>query len=271
MNILNRQSRSIAAACILLISVTLPAHVLAQSTGPRVSLFPEAVTAELAVTRDTARAMEAGMVDIVQTMKKQKALFDQSKCDGDASDSTGCLELINQISVSYVNMLDKMSESLPEMKRSVSNTEKMLQKRIARELGRKRTADQLQNDILAQGSGAEAPYRGPTTSGRSIAAVFERQFRRLGQTGNQSIMSMASEIYLDMRAASGWIERLDAQIKRQRLIAEVQGPAMITPDMDATINEVTSMILGDAGDSGIIDAPSVDSPAESPAGERFTM
>lgn len=259
-------------ALVLGLLLVLP-PVSAQSSGPQISLFPEAVTAELAITRETAREMENGMVDIVNKMKRQKDLFVQSKCDGNASGSTGCAEMSAQLSRSYVAMLSKMSESLPEMKKSIQNTEKMLQRRIATELGRKKTPDQLQKALLEEDTGSSKPYTGPTTSGRSMSAMFERQFKLISQTRGQSVMSLASEIYLDMRAASNWIERLEAQIIRQKQMAELQTTAGIPPEMDATISEVTTLILGESSDTGLIDAPP--SPGGSPGGAggggTFTM
>jgi len=245
----------------------------AQSDGPRVSLFPKAVTAELAVTRDAARQLENGMSDIVQRMKKQKDLFEGSNCDGDASNSTGCNQLRNQLSRSYIAMLDKMADNLPEVKQSVQTTEKMLQKRIAAELGRKRTPDQLQKLLLEDGRDVRQPYRGPTTSGRSMSAIFERQFRMISQTQEQSMISLASEIYLDVRAASGWIERLEAQVIRQKQMAELAGHNGLPPEMDVTVAQVTALVLGEGNDNVLLEAPTLqgDGLLNEPGSDRFTM
>lgn len=246
----------------------------AQNTGPQVSLFPKAVTAELAVTRETAREMENGMRDIVKRMTRQKELYTQSNCEGDASNSTGCSDIIGQLSTSYVAMLDKMAESLPEVKRSVMNTEKMLQKRIAKELGRKKTPDQIQKELQNDGRDVRKPHQGPTSSGRSMSALFERQFKLISQNQNQSVMSLASEIYLDMRDASGWIERLEAQVIRQKQIAELtsNGPGF-TPEMDNTISQVSAMILGEGNSGEFFDPPgnSDEVPANTNTDDRFTM
>ncbi len=269
------KTRSQIAAALIATAASL-GTALAQSSGPQISLFPKAVTAELAVTRDAAREMESGMSEIVQRMQKQKELFKNSNCEGDASGSAGCSQIISQLSASYITMLDKMAEKLPEVKRSVQNTEKMLQKRIATELGRKRTPDQLQNALLNDGRDVRQPYSGPTTSGRSMSSIFERQFRMISQNQGQSMMSMASEIYLDMRAASGWVERLEAQLIRQKQIAELQDwGGGLTPEMDATIAEVTTMVLGEGNDGVLLEAPdsggNTQSPLPSAGSDRFTL
>ena len=265
----------IAATLFVATAALVSAPVSAQSSGPQVSLFPRAVTAELAVTRDAAREMENGMSEIVKRMQKQKELYANSNCEGDASGSVGCNQIISQLSDSYITMLDKMAETLPEVKQSVQNTEKMLQKRIATELGRKQTPDQLQKALLNDGRDVRQPYQGPTTSGRSMSSIFERQFRMISQNQGQSMMSMASEIYLDMRAASGWVERLEAQLIRQKQIAELQVSAgTLTPEMDSTIAEVTAMVLGEGNEGILLEAPAVDNP-ENPlpaaGSDRFTM
>ncbi len=266
----NKRACSILMGLTMLIGTNIAS---AQGTGPQISLFPKAVTAELAITRETSREMENGLRDIVKRMTRQKELFAQSSCEGDASNSTGCGDILEQLSTTYVAMLDKMAESLPELKRSVQNTEKMLQKRIAKELGHNKTPHQLQKDLQNDGRDVRRPSRGPTTSGHSMSARLERQFKLISQNQNQSVMSLASEIYLDMREASGWIEQIEAQVIRQKQIAELTtGSLSYTPEMDNTISQVSTLLLGE-GESGLfIEPPSSTSAAPpSSSDEGFTM
>ncbi len=103
------------------------------AAGPSVSLFPKAVLSEIKITTEAARSMEEGLLPIVEKMSNQKKLYDETSCEGDQSNSAGCADLFRNISETYVEMLDQMSEALPDLKTSVRNSELMLQKKLAKE------------------------------------------------------------------------------------------------------------------------------------------
>ena len=87
-------------------------------------------------------------------------------------------------------------------------------------------------------------------------------------------MSLASEIYLDMREASGWIERLEAQVIRQKQMAELSSGGLgFTPEMDSTISQVSTLILGEGNSGELIEPPSRPgaTPASGSGSDVFTM
>lgn len=245
----------------------------AQAAGPSVNLFPTAVLSEIKETTNTVTSMEKGLVPIVEKMTNQKELYDSTSCEGDQSGSSGCAEILQNISQTYVEMLDKMAEALPELKRSVRNSELMLQKRIATELGRKKTANDLQSDLL-QGDFTPVKRQSPARSKRSMSAILQRNFKRIEGAGrsNRTMMSTASDMYLDMRDTSIWIDRLDAQITRQKALTQLNiSMGQLPEGMDETISEVVTMVMGeDAGfESDVLNEDPVIESVETD--DEFTM
>lgn len=253
-------------------SLLLTSHV--QAAGPSVNLFPKAVLSEIKITTEAAKNMESGLLPIVEKMSNQKKLYDETSCEGDQSNSSGCADIFQNISETYVEMLDKMSEALPELKTSVRNAELMLQKKLATEIGRKKTANDLQKELLKSDRTTASTRRSPVRSKRRMSSILENNFKRISGAGSasQSMTSTASDIYLDMRDTSVWIERLDAQITRQKAMAELNISMGTLPDgMEQTINEVVTMVMGDAG--GIDDETFIDDPTVDPVDEddEFSM
>ena len=250
--------RSTVMAAALAAALSAQAH----ATGPKVNLFPKAVLNEIKLTTETTKSMEQGLLPIVEKMSSQKKLYDQTHCEGDQSGSSGCGEIFQTISATYVEMLDEMSEALPELRKSVHNSELMLQKRLATELGRKSTPHDMQKNLL-QGDLTPVRRTSPVRNKRSMSAIMERNFKRISGAGSskQSMMAMASDIYLDMRDTSIWIDRLEAQITQQKAMAELNISMGILPaGMEETIEEVVTMVIGEAsGDPDeILEDPIVD-------------
>ncbi len=239
---------------VMLIASSLFTPIV-NAAGPSVSLFPEAVFSEMKQTSETARVMEEGLAPIINRMTNQKTLFEESLCEGDQSGSKGCADILSNISTTYLEMLEHVSESLPDMKRSVNNSEKMLQKRLADRLGRKKTANDIQKELL--GTKSRSSTRRHSGKRLSLASNLGKILKVIGsRSGKQSVMSTASLTYLDMRDTSEMIELLEAELTQAKQIARLQASSgVITSEMGDTMDGVVALIMGE--EEGGFDDPDV--------------
>ncbi len=153
-----------------------------------------------------------------------------------------------------------------------------MQKKLAKEIGRRKTPNDLQKELLKSGGNSTAKAssrRSPVRRNNRMSTVLEKNFKRISGAGSssQSMMSTASDIYLDMRDTSVWIERLDAQITREKAMAELNISMGTLPEgMEQTINDVVAMVQGGDGggfdDDALIEDPVVDPVDED---DEFTM
>ena len=77
----------------------------------------------------------------------QEQLYTESLCQG-ADGDEGCDRIAKQLGATYLEMLDIMSDRLPEMQRAVNNTRNSLEKRLREELGQRSTPTALQETLL---------------------------------------------------------------------------------------------------------------------------
>jgi uncharacterized protein YaiE (UPF0345 family) len=241
-----------AVACLVL-AISLPATILAQSNAPTIRLFPTTVVEDLKQTSSVAREMETGLQEVIGRLDQQQQLYNESKCDGAESDP-GCQRLAKQLGATYLDMLGIMEERLPDMEHTVNNTRLSLEKRLRSELGNKMTSWTLQETLL--GSNPEGTAQpAPTMRGRSGMRLSER-FRQYYQLvasssshNDQSLAVLASDIYLDMDETSELIARTREEIARATLIEQLnQSFGTITPEMMEVVGGVKSILFGDEAD-----------------------
>lgn len=245
---------------LLAVALTLPASVLA-AAGPTLQLFPTTVLEDIKETGQVAQEMESGLQEVIARMDQQQSLYMESKCDG-AENDPGCHLLARQLGATYLEMLNIMSERLPDMERAVNNTRDSLQKRLRRELGQKMTPWDMQEMLL--GKTADNPTKErPALRGRSgmrLSDRFSRYYKLVahsGTTSSNSLAVIASDIYLDMDEASMLIAKTRDEINRAALMEQLnQSFGQITPEMELVVAGVKSILFGEsAEDLPIANAP----------------
>ena len=220
--------------------------------SPTIKLFPSTVLEEIKHTGSVAKNMEIGLQDVIARLDKQQQLYLESKCEGSAGDP-GCEQIARQLGASYLEMLDIMSERLPEMEAAVNNTSSSLERRLRKELGQKRTAWTLQELLLGEkrrtesGDAARPRLRG--RSGMRLSDRFSQYYRLVAHPNSgasSSLAVVASDIYLDMEETSHLIARTREEISRAALMEQLnQSFGAITPEMQEVVAGVKSILFGE--------------------------
>ena len=97
-------------------------------SGPVVRLFPTTVLEDIRETGQVAEDMENNLQQVIQKLDMQQQLYSESLCEG-ADGDQGCERIAKQLGASYLEMLEVMSDRLPEMERAVNSTRSSLEKR----------------------------------------------------------------------------------------------------------------------------------------------
>lgn len=241
----------------------------ATAKAPTIRLFPTTVLEDIRQTGTVAEEMETGLQDAIGRMDQQKKLYEDAKCDG-AEGDPGCAQIAKALGATYLEMLTIMGERLPDMERAVGNTHASLEKRLRSELGHKMTPWTLQETLL--GGTADSPSKAePRLRGGSGMRLSERfrQYYTLvanpaGQDNGHSLAVVASDIYLDMAEASELIARTQEEISRATLMEQLnQSFGIITPEMEAIVGGVKSILFGDmAVDTQVAGPPPGSLPTE---------
>ena len=232
------------------------------SSGPVVRLFPTTVLEDIRETGQVAEDMENNLQQIIHRLDMQQQLYTESLCEG-ADGDQGCERIAKQLGATYLEMLEVMSDRLPEMERAVNSTRSSLEKRLRQELGQRTTPTSLQNTLLGEaGTAATAAEDRPALRGRSGVRLSDRfkQYYNLVATSqnapSQSLAVVASDIYLDMEEASLLISATQQEISRAALMEQLnQSFGMITPEMSAVVSGVKEILFGES---------TMDSPIASP-------
>ena len=252
-----RQLTLLTALAVPLLTASL-AH--ATPSGPVVRLFPTTVLEDIRETGQVAEEMENNLQDIIGRLDLQQQLYEQSLCQG-ADGDPGCGRIAKQLGATYLEMLETMTERLPDMERAVNNTRNSLESRLREELGQRSTPTGLQDMLL--GSAASKPERAQSSlrgrSGIRLSARFEQYYKLVAtrREGNgQSMAVVAADIYLDMEEASHLIAATQEEIARATLMEQLnQSFGLITPEMTAVVNGVKSILFGEAIEASPIAAP----------------
>ena len=150
-------------ALALAIALVLPAGVSAQQ--PRIDLFSNAIKRQVAEeTRESTEAYNAMLKDdrmLTTRIKGLKESYDASACGtADPTSGSGCGEIKTQLADAMLEVMEFVSEQIPNMLTPMQNTVDTLGERIRQELGRGRTPGQLEG--LLQGAGIESDRETPT-------------------------------------------------------------------------------------------------------------
>lgn len=235
----------------------------ANVSGPVVRLFPTTVLEDIRETGQVAEDMENNLQQIIHRLDMQEQLYSESLCQG-ADGDQGCERIAKQLGATYLEMLEVMSDRLPEMERAVTSTRNSLEKRLRQELGQRTTPTSLQNTLLGEmGTAAAAAEDRPALRGRSGVRLSDRfkQYYDLVATNkntpSQSLAVVASDIYLDMEEAAHLIAATQQEISRAALMEQLnQSFGMITPEMSAVVSGVKEILFGESAmDSPIASPP----------------
>lgn len=225
---------------------------LANPSGPVMRLFPTTVLEDIRETSAVAAEMENSLQDVIDRLDLQQQLYNESRCSG-ADEDPGCERIAKQLGATYLEMLDVMTEKLPEMEHAVSNTRTSLEKRLREELGQKQTPTGLQNALLGTVTSASSDAEPIALRGRSGVRLSDRfkQYYDLVATrrngASQSLAVIASDIYLDMDEASRLIAATREEIGRAALMEQLnQSFGQITPEMAEVVSGVKSILFGEA-------------------------
>lgn len=228
----------------------LPRMDVFAAQAPTIKLFPTTVLEEIRHTGDVAKEMETGLQPVIQKLDQQQHLYQDSKCEGSEGDP-GCERIARQLGATYLEMLDIMADRLPEMEQAVNSTSQSLEKRLRKELGKKKTAWSLQELILGEQTGQSNDQR-PVLRGRSgmrLSTRFNQYYKlvaRPGTKANASLAVVASDIYLDMQETSQLIARTREEISRATLMEQLnQSFGTITPEMQEVVAGVKSILFGE--------------------------
>ena len=128
----------------------------AAQAGPVVKLFPTTVLEDIRETSAVAAEMENDLQEIIHRLDMQQQLYTESLCAG-ADGDQGCTRMGKQLGATYLEMLNAMSERLPEMERAVNNTRGSLEKSLRQQLGQRTTPTTLQDQLLGKQIATSAP------------------------------------------------------------------------------------------------------------------
>lgn len=249
----NRMPALAPELLLIVIAVWMtPERALFAATGPTIRLFPTTVLEDIKHTSQVAEEMESGLHDTIARLDVQRQLYMQSKCEG-ADNDPGCAQIARQLGATYLEMLNTMSERLPDMEQAVNNTRTSLQNRLRKELGQKMTPWKLQELLLGNSNEKGAEHR-PSLRGRSgmrLSDRFSRYYQLVAHTratSNNSLAVIASDIYLDMQEASMLIAKTREEINRAALMEQLnQSFGLITPEMEQVVAGVKSILFGEQG------------------------
>lgn len=229
-------------------------------SGPVVRLFPTTVLEDIRETAQVAEEMENNLQEVIHRLDLQEQLFTESLCQG-ADGDQGCERIGKQLGATYLEMLEIMSDRLPDMERAVTSTRNSLEKRLRQELGQRTTPTSLQNSLLGETNLSPRTER-PALRGRSGVRLSDRfkQYYELVATHRegpgQSLAVVASDIYLDMEEAAQLIAATQEEIGRASLMEQLnQSFGLITPEMSAVVSGVKEILFGESVTDSPIASP----------------
>lgn len=243
----------------LILSVSLSVNAQQSGEGPELRLFSSDIVESIRSTSEAASSMENGMIEVIETMDRQMALFKASNCEDAGQSDTGCAEMRSQLMGSYGQMLDTMSEALPTMQTAIDRSRDGLKRSLSTQIGRKISATDLQ-DLLLEDNAPRATTRQRRNGRSGISKRFEQYFGLVAQnvggvsSGRGALAVTAADMYLDMEDASELIQITQDQIDRTRLFVQLEEvmPGM-TDQMELTVNGAKSLLFGEPDESSSLD------------------
>ncbi|CAG35951.1 unknown protein [Desulfotalea psychrophila LSv54] len=239
-----RKKIATATAFIFLFGAALPAmNAQAANSKPVLNLFPTDVTEQLSHTGEVAGNMESSLKATIGKLETQQRLYQETGCEG--SSDPGCLEISKQMGDSYMEMLSIMKENLPEIKQSISATNKGIEKNLRKEIGKKTTPAGIQR--LLSNTTKPKVYKGRY----SLSTRFAQYHSMISRGGNTNLASLASEIYLDSGAVLNMIDIMEAEIVQQETMHRIgQMYGTLTPEMLSTVSAVKAVVFGEIEEEG---------------------
>jgi len=240
--------------------------------GPELRLFSSDIVESIRSTSEAASTMESGMIEVIETMDRQMALFKASNCEDAGQSDSGCAEMRRQLMGSYGQMLNKMSEALPQMQQAIDRSRDGLKKSLGTQIGRKISATDLQ-ELLLEDNAPRASSRQRRAGGSGLSKRFEQYFNLVAQnvggvsSGRGALAVTAADMYLDMEEASEMIQITQDQIERTRLFVELEQvmPGM-TEQMELTVAGAKTLLFGESDEASNLDLeppPNFDPAADS--------
>ena len=215
----------------------------ASASKPTLNLFPSDVTEQLSNTGTVAKKMEKSLKGTIQKLDAQKKLYEETGCDG--SSEPGCDELAKQMGDNYMEILTIMKENLPEMKQSITATNKGIEKNIRREVGKKTSPADIQR--LLGKNGKPKVFKGKY----SLSSRFAQYHSMISRGSNNTLATLAAEIYLDSREVLNMIGLMEAEIAQQETMIKLgQMYGTLTPQMVDTVDAVKAVIFGEVEEEG---------------------
>lgn len=213
---------------------------------PTLNIFSTQVIENIKETGNAARSLENDLQGVIEGLEKHQRLYIESKCSGAIGDQ-GCEQISRQMAQSYSSLLDTMAERLPDMERNIIMTRDALKIRLAKELGRNRTGQDLQVLLRDNKQGVSAPHRTRVRrQGLRLSDRFRQYFFLVNQGNSESLALLGAEMYLDMDETSELIQLTQQQIQRAKLYVDLSDQmGIITPEMEKTVSAVKRIILGD--------------------------
>jgi len=238
-----RSMQMVAVFALLLVGFTL--NQAAAASKPTLNLFPSDVTENLSNTGTVAKQMEKSLKGTIQTLDAQKKLYDQTGCDG--SSDPGCDELTKQMGDQYMEILNIMKVSLPEMKQSISATHNGIEKNLRKEVGKKTSPADIQR--LLGKNGKPKVFQGKY----SLSSRFAKYHAMISRGSNNTLATLAAEIYLDSGEVLNMIGLMEAEIAQQETMIQLgQMYGTLTPQMIGTVDAIKGVIFGEMEEEGAL-------------------
>ena len=234
-NHINRHMATVltALACLFLATP-------AQGRAPELRLIPSDVTALLRETTQSAKRMEQQLKDHVDIFDAKMELYQQTQCEG--SDSPGCREISRQIQEQYLQMLGLMQTHLPEIKRGIASTRRMLGGRMKSVVGRGMTPAEITKSF--ENNNQLPALR---ESRYNLSDRLEKYYQLILNKGDMTpLIEVASLIYLDSDRSLQILDLLEAHISRQEQVITLnEAFGEVTPEMLDTMGAVKNVIFGE--------------------------
>lgn len=267
-------------AMVVALATALPVSAIAQSaTGPELKLFSSTIVEDIRRTSEAAESMESGVLESIEYMDQQLALYKASNCESAGEDS-GCAEMRRQLSQSYGTMIDAMDAALPEMQSAIERSRDGLKQSLVSQIGRGLSPTNLQSMMLDENK----PHRSAKASARSrtggakLSSRFQQYYTLVAgsvgssRRGRGALAVTAADIYIDMEEASELIQLTTDEIARTKIHIDLeQAFPVMTEQMEVTVAGVKKILFGEADEAMLatIEPPPAEQASEAGTGANY--
>lgn len=268
--------------CAVLVAMAsaIPLNANAQgATGPELKLFSSTIVEDIKRTSEAAESMESGVLESIEYMDQQLALYKASNCESAGEDS-GCAEMRRQLSQSYGTMIDAMDAALPEMQSAIERSRDGLQKSLVSQIGRGLSPTNLQSMMLDENKPVQRTRS--SSSSRPGGAKLSKRFQQYytlvagsvgsSRRGRGALAVTASDIYMDMQEAAELIQLTTDEIARTKIHIDLeQAFPVMTEQMEVTVEGVKKILFGESDDAMLasIEPPPAELASETGTGANY--